>query len=173
MSKRNTAKPTQTCTKQQKGEPRRWPTFMLIVVCGLMLVSGFFFAGRQHFSSMDYGMKNSRLRKQIDNLNAEKRRLLLAREVAMSPSEIKKAAKKVGFTDAPEAEVELAKAVAPAKDKAIPATMTTTATLPSKPMIVKTASVTAAPASVAAMYPKNEKSVKPVTVKRTTTTAAE
>ena len=166
MIKRNPAKYTQTETKQQKGTPRRWPIFILIIVCGLMLVSGFFFAGRQHFSSMDYGMKNSRLRKQIDALDAEKRRLLLAREISLSPTAIKKAAKKAGFTDTPEAQPEYAKLTAPTtKEKAIPLIL---ASVSSKPMIVKTASVNAAPASVAAMYSKSEKTVKPITVKRTT-----
>ncbi|HEX3100576.1 MAG TPA: hypothetical protein VHQ01_02230 [Pyrinomonadaceae bacterium] len=173
MIKRNTAKATQTRAKQQKAAPRRWPTFMLILVCGLMLVSGFFFAGRQHFSSMDYGMKNSRLRKQIDDLEAEKRRLLLAREVAMSPTEIKKAAKKIGITDAPAPEVELAKTIAPVKDKIIPVATTATAAPPVNPMIVKTASVTPASAPIAATYSKPDKNVKPISVKRMTTIAAE
>ena len=159
MIKRNNPKPTQTRT-------RRWPTFMLILVCGLMLVSGFFLAGRQHFSSMDYGMKNSRLRKQIDGLQAEKRRLLLAREIALSPTEIKKSAKKAGFTDEPEVQPELAKVTAPTKDKAIPMTVAETQT---KPMIVKTASVTAASSPVRAIYSKNEKSLTPI--KRTTSAA--
>jgi hypothetical protein len=144
---------------------------MLILVCTLLLVAGFFFAGRQHFSSMDYGMKNSRLRKQVDELQAEKRRLLLAREIAMSPSEIKKAVKKIGLTDIAEGEVELAKATSLTKGKPIVATGATS--IASKPMIVKTASVMAAPASVAAMYPKSEKNGKPATVKRATTTATE
>ena len=160
MIKRNNPKPTQT-------QKRRWPTFMLILVCGLMLVSGFFLAGRQHFSSMDYGMKNSRLRKQIDGLQAEKRRLLLAREIALSPTEIKKSAKKAGFTDGPEVQPELAKATAaPTKDKSIP---TPAAEIQTKPMIVKTASVTAASSPVRAIYSKNEKSLTPI--KRTTSAA--
>src|SRR5258708_33640658 len=78
---------------------RRWPTYMLMLACGMVLVSGFFLAGRQHFSSMDYGMKNSRLRKQVDELEAEKRRLLLAREGSLSPAEIKNAAKRSGLID--------------------------------------------------------------------------
>ena len=77
----------------------RWRAYVLIFTCALLMISGFFFAGRQHFSWMDYGMKNSRLRKQIDDLQAEKRRLLLAREVQLSPAEIKKAAKKAGLGD--------------------------------------------------------------------------
>lgn len=80
-------------------------TYLLILMCGLLLVSGFFFAAQQHFSSMDYGMKNSRLRKQVDDLEAEKRRLLLAREISMSPAEVKKAAKRAGlFGESPDAQ---------------------------------------------------------------------
>ncbi len=67
--------------------------------CGLILLTGFFFAGHQHFSSMDYGIRNSRLRKQLDDLRAEKQRLLYTREVSQSPNEIKKAAKKAGVLD--------------------------------------------------------------------------
>jgi len=116
----------------------------------------FFFAGRQHFSSMDYGMKNSRLRRQIDELQAEKRRLLLAREISLSPAEIKKAAKKVGFSDSPEAQPEIAQLATTTKEKALP----TTAAAPIKPMIVRTASVSPIPAPIAAVYSKNEKPVK-------------
>ena len=168
MIKRNPAKPT-----QETRQPRRWPTRTLILVCGLTPVSGFFLAGRQHFSSMDYGMKNSRLRKQIDDLQAEKRRLLLAREISLSPAEIKKAAKKVGFTDASEPEPELAKFTAPMaapnspatatnKDKAIP---TSVAAAPQRPTIVRTSSVAATQKPVVASYLKAdsraERIVKP------------
>jgi AmiR/NasT family two-component response regulator len=78
----------------------------MIVVAGAILVVGFFFAAQQHFSSIDYGIKNSRLRKQIDELEAEKRRLLLAKEVSLSPSEIKKAARKMGFMRMTAANIE-------------------------------------------------------------------
>ena len=75
-----------------------WRYFLMTVLCGVFLVVGFFFAASQHFSAIDYGMQNSRLRKQIDELETEKRQLMLAREVALSPAEIKKAAKKMGLT---------------------------------------------------------------------------
>lgn len=74
---------------------------LLVVVCGAVIVSGFFIAAGQHFSSMDYGMKNSRLRKQIDQLQAEKQRLIHEREVSLSPGGVKRAAKKAGLLDAP------------------------------------------------------------------------
>ena len=109
----------------------------MMVVCGAVLASGFFFAARQHFASMDYGMRNSRLRKQVDDLEAEKRRLILARENSMSPVEIKKAAKRAGLVgSAPEATV--AQVASSTKDKAVPPT---DATSTSKAMIIKTASV--------------------------------
>ena len=126
-------------TRQQTrgAEPKRWRTYSMMVVCGAVLASGFFFAARQHFASMDYGMRNSRLRKQVDDLEAEKRRLLLARESSMSPVEIKKAARRAGLvTSAPD--VPLAQIASTTKEKAVPPTA---ATATSKPMIVKTASV--------------------------------
>jgi hypothetical protein len=61
------------------------------------MILGFFFAARQHFSSIEFGIKNSRLRKQLDELEAEKRRLLLAKEVSMSPVELMKSARRIGF----------------------------------------------------------------------------
>lgn len=76
-----------------------WRYCILTLVCGLFLIVGFFFAAQQHFSSIDYSIKNSRLRKQLDELEADKRRLILAKEIALSPAEIKRVAKKIGFTE--------------------------------------------------------------------------
>ena len=72
-----------------------WSYLLVVLFCGAVLATGFFFAARQHFTSMDLGMKNSKLRKQVDDLEAEKRRLLLAKEVALSPFEIGKASRSV------------------------------------------------------------------------------
>lgn len=61
------------------------------------MAAGFFLAARQHFLSMELGIKNSNLRKQLEDLETEKRRLLLTREVAYSPAEVRRAAIKIGF----------------------------------------------------------------------------
>ena len=159
MIKRNNPKPA-------KQTSRRWPTFVLIVACGLMLVTGLFFAGRQHFSSMDFGMKNSRLRKQIDELQAEKRRLLLAREIALSPTELKKAAMKVGLGDPVAPQPELAKATTSTKTNTTPALATDRQT---KPMIIRTASVKPAQPTSTTTLARSEKIAKPV--KRVTAAA--
>ena len=79
-----------------------WSFMLLVVVCACVVAVGFFFAARQHFTSMDYGLKNSKLRDQLQNLETEKRRLLLAREVATSPMAIRKAARSVGMRESAE-----------------------------------------------------------------------
>jgi hypothetical protein len=89
-------KNTQKSKGERSGMPRRY--ILMTILCSLFLVVGFFFAASQHFSAMKYGMKNSALRKQIDELETEKRQLMLAKEIALSPAEIKKAAKKMGLT---------------------------------------------------------------------------
>lgn len=76
-----------------------WKYCFLTVVCGLFLLAGFFAAARQHFLTIEYGIKNSKLRKQIESLEAENRSLINARETALAPTEIIKAAKKLGFTN--------------------------------------------------------------------------
>ncbi len=79
-----------------------WSFMLLVVVCGCVIAVGFFFAARQHFTSMDFSIKNSRLREQLQNLETEKRRLLLAREIASSPLYIRKAASAMGMRETAE-----------------------------------------------------------------------
>ena len=139
----------------------RWRTYTLILTCCLLTATGFFLAGRQHFSWMDYGMKNSRLRKQIDDLEAEKRRLLLAREISLSPMEIKKAAKKFGLADA-EGSSTVAQVATSTKEKAVPAASLGSAAVastsaPTKPMVTKTVAVTPAPQATVASYKKMDR----------------
>lgn len=132
----------------------RAKTYLLIAMCMMLFVAGLFFAGRQHFSSMDYGMKNSRLRKQIDELEAEKRRLLLAREVSMSPAEIKRAAKRVGLFGEETSEQVVAQVTSTTKEKSEP-----NVTASSNPLITKTVAVAPAAKIETASFQKNTKSV--------------
>lgn len=97
MRKRNLPKTRNSKVSRQR-DPIPWTYCLLTTVCGLLLVAGFFYAARSHFSSMDYAMKNAELRKQIEELKSETRRLKLSKEIALSPAEIKKAAEKLGLT---------------------------------------------------------------------------
>ncbi len=70
---------------------------VLTLICGTLLVVGLFWAARQHFSAMDFGIRNAKLKQQKESLEADLRRLNLAKEIALSPGEIKKVAKKIGL----------------------------------------------------------------------------
>jgi hypothetical protein len=94
-----------------------WSFMLLVIVCACVVAAGFFFAARQHFTSMDYGIKNSKLRDQLQNLETEKRRLLLAREVALSPLAIRKAANSLGLRQT----TEMAAVQASAKESIVKA----------------------------------------------------
>ena len=160
MNKRNQTPPARVRAKRQQSGSSRLRSYSLMFVCAAMLVCGFFFAARQHFSSMDFGMKNSRLRKQVDELEGEKRRLLLAREISLSPSEIKKAAKKTGLTTSAPMEGEVAQVVSTTKEKALPPQVSDT-----KSMVIKTAAVSPVQAAATASYTKTEKPSKSVRIK--------
>ncbi len=99
MSRRNTKPQPKYKQIRRERDPLPWKYCFLTVICGLILLAGFFGAARQHFVSIEYGIENSKLRKQIEELEAEKRNLINARETALAPKEILKAAKKYGFTD--------------------------------------------------------------------------
>ena len=77
-----------------------WIYVIVTVLCVGFLAVGFFFAARQHFVAMDLGMKNSNLRKQLEQLEGENRRLVLNREVVRSPLEMKRIAARRGLRPA-------------------------------------------------------------------------
>jgi hypothetical protein len=107
MSRKKITKNTTPKKTTGERDPIPWRQCLLTLICGLFLVIGFFGAARQHFSSIDFGIKNSKLRKQVDELEAEKRRMLLTKEVVLSPGEIKKSAKKIGFTEMSASNIEV------------------------------------------------------------------
>lgn len=106
MKKRNTPNHKNDRVKRER-DPIPWRYCLLTLFCGLLLVAGFFFAARQHFSVMDYAIKNAKLRREKESLEAEQRRLYLAREISLSPSEIKKIAKKIGLQDLTAQSIEI------------------------------------------------------------------
>lgn len=79
-----------------------WIYVIVTIACVCFLAIGFFFAARQHFLAMDLGIKNSKLRKQLEDIEGENRRLVLAREVVRSPLEMKRIAARRGLRNADE-----------------------------------------------------------------------
>lgn len=106
MKKRNTPNEKKDRIVRER-DPIPWRYCLLTLVCGLLLVVGFFWAARQHFSAMDFGIKNAKLRDQRKSLEDEQRRLYLTKEISLSPGEIKKLAKKIGLQDLTPANMEV------------------------------------------------------------------
>ena len=107
MKRRKLPPSTKNERVKRQRDPLPWRYCLLTLVCGLILVGGFFFAARQHFSAIDYSIKNSKLRQQKDDLQSEQRRLYLNREVSLSPTEIKRAAKKIGLQEFASSSIEV------------------------------------------------------------------
>lgn len=96
--KRRTRTTTHRSNAKKAQGKSNWKYNFFCVVCVIFLLGSLFFAGRNHFASINNGFKNAQLRKDIEDLQAEKRKLTLSKEMAMSPAEIDKAARKLGFT---------------------------------------------------------------------------
>ncbi|NNE67505.1 MAG: hypothetical protein HKN33_13145 [Pyrinomonadaceae bacterium] len=86
---------------RRQRDPIPWKYCVLSLICGLLLVAGFFAAAQQHFSSLGVAMDNAKLRVKIKQLRDQKRKLLISKERAASPAKIATLARKIGFTDTP------------------------------------------------------------------------
>lgn len=106
MKRRNLPQNTKNERVKRQRDPLPWRYCFLTLVCGLVLVVGFFYAARQHFTAIDYGIKNAKLRQQKQDLQSEQRKLYLTREISLTPGEIKKAAKKIGFREFTSSSIE-------------------------------------------------------------------
>jgi hypothetical protein len=130
-----------------------WRYFVLVAVCASVLAAGFFFAARQHFSAMELGIKNSNLRRQLDDLVAEKRRLMLEREVALAPAAIKRTARSLGFR-----EIEIVQIPTPPPESNSPNSIPATAELAATSR--ETPSISVETPKTAAVLTKNKPLIK-------------
>ena len=69
----------------------------LLLVCGLVLASGFVFAAEQHFAALDYGYKSEGLRRERERLLQEKQQLMLTKEQAFAPARLAIQARELGL----------------------------------------------------------------------------
>jgi cell division protein FtsL len=69
----------------------------LLLLCSLVLASGFVFAAQQHFAAVTYGYKSEGLRRERERLLEEKQHLLLQREQAFAPARLAKQARQLGL----------------------------------------------------------------------------
>lgn len=102
MKRRNTYRNRTSASADNRTAFFSWTHFAITAIAAVVLAAGLFFAASQHFSSMELGIKNAKLRSQLADLENEKRRLELSREIALTPSELKRNAKTLGFRAASE-----------------------------------------------------------------------
>ena len=69
----------------------------LLLLCGLVLASGFVYAGVQHFGALRLGYETEKLRGDLDKAQEEQKRLLMTREAAVSPIRLEQAARQLGM----------------------------------------------------------------------------
>ena len=69
----------------------------LLLLCGLVLASGFVFAAQQHFAAVAYGYKSEGLRRERERLLEEKQHLLLQKEQAYAPARLATQARELGL----------------------------------------------------------------------------
>jgi len=69
----------------------------LLLICGLVLASGFVFAAQQHFAAVGFGYKSETLRKERERLIEEKQHLLLKKEQAVAPARLATQARQLGL----------------------------------------------------------------------------
>lgn len=69
----------------------------LLLICGLVLASGFVFAAQQHFAAVDYGYKSESLRRERERLLEEKQHLMLKKEQAFAPARLAIQARELGL----------------------------------------------------------------------------
>ena len=69
----------------------------LVLLCGLVLASGFVYAGVQHFGALRLGYETEKLRADLAKAQEEQKRLFMAREAAVSPIRLEQAARRLGM----------------------------------------------------------------------------
>ena len=92
-----------------------------LLLCGLILASGFLFAARQHFAALEFGYQSEGLRRERQKLLEDQRRLLLEREEAASPARLERAARRIGMQQVQPAQISTPKEKKPLAEQSSPA----------------------------------------------------
>ena len=101
----------------------------LLLICGLVLASGFVFAAQQHFTAIDYGYKSENLRRERARLLEEKQHLMLKKEQAFAPARLAVQARELGLRPLLASQVGTQKAGTRSQLPAAPALLTPSASL--------------------------------------------
>jgi cell division protein FtsL len=98
-----------------------------LLLCGLILASGFLYAARQHFAALEFGYQSEGLRSERQRLIEDQHRLLLEREEAASPARLERAARRIGMQQVQPAQIGAPKEKRPLPEHSSPAVRPATA----------------------------------------------
>jgi len=87
-------------------EPGAIGRLALLLICGLVLASGFVYAGVQHFGALRLGYKTEKLRNDLEKAREEQKHLLVEREAAASPVRLEQAARRLGMQPMTPAQID-------------------------------------------------------------------
>lgn len=82
---------------QRDRDLRALSRLALLLLCGLVLASGFVFAAQQHFAAVDYGYRSEELRRERERLVAQQQQLMLKKEQAFAPAKLATQALELGL----------------------------------------------------------------------------
>ena len=78
----------------------------MLLACGLLLASGFVYAGVEHFGALRLGYSTEKLRAELDKQREEQETLLLQREAVASPVRLERAARQLGMQPMQAAQID-------------------------------------------------------------------
>lgn len=96
MIRRVPSKQRNSFVKRER-DPRALLRLALLLLGGLLLASGFVYAGGQHFAALRLGYETEKLRSALNTAREDQRRLILEREAAVSPARLELAARRLGM----------------------------------------------------------------------------
>ena len=105
MIRRVPSKQKNTMVRRER-DPRALTRLALLLLCGLLLASGFIYAGGRHFASLKLGYETEKLRNALNAAREDQRRLTLEREAAASPARLELAARKLGMQPMQPAQID-------------------------------------------------------------------
>jgi cell division protein FtsL len=105
MIRRIPSKQRNTLVKRER-DPRALTRLALLLGCGLLLASGFVYAGGRHFAALRLGYETEKLRNALNAAREDQRRLTLEREAAASPARLELAARRLGMQPMQPAQID-------------------------------------------------------------------
>lgn len=105
MIRRVPSKQRNTLVKRER-DPRSLTRLALLLGCGLVLASGFVYAGGRHFAALRLGYETEKLRNALNAAREDQRRLTLEREAAASPARLELAARRLGMQPMQPAQID-------------------------------------------------------------------